>query len=48
MRSYLNALVLHERERLEKKARRAQDHEDEVMRELWRDAIGQVEEDDGA
>ncbi len=48
VRSYLNALVLHERERLEKKARRAQDHEDEVMRELWRDAIGKVEEDDGA
>ncbi|MCA9607395.1 MAG: hypothetical protein KC619_17435 [Myxococcales bacterium] len=47
VRSYLNALVLHERERLEKKARRSEDHEDELRRELWRDAVGGLEEEGG-
>lgn len=39
VRAYLNALVLHERERLEKKARRDPEHEDAIRRELWRDAV---------
>lgn len=43
VRTYLNALVLHERERLEKIARRDPDHEDEVRRELWRDAVGDMD-----
>lgn len=46
VRAYLNALILHERERLEKKARRTGDREDDVMRELWAGAIGELGDDD--
>ena len=45
VRAYLNALILHERERLEKKARRQGDREDDVMRELWSGAIGGLDDE---
>ncbi len=45
VRTYLNALILHERERLEKKARRS-DHEDDVRRELWLGAVGELGDED--
>ena len=45
VRSYLDALILHERERLEKKARRSED-EDEARRELWLGAVASLPEDE--
>ena len=46
VRAYLNALVLHERERLEKKARRDPEHEDAIRRELWLGAVRGHEEEE--
>lgn len=46
VRVYLNALILHERERLEKKARRTGEREDDVRRELWLGAVGELGDDD--
>ena len=45
VRAFLNALILHERERLEKKARRSE-NEDDVRRELWLDAVAELDEDE--
>lgn len=45
VRVYLNALILHERERLEKKARRTGEREDDVRRELWLGAVGELGDD---
>ena len=39
VRSHLNAMILSERERLSKQARASGDRAEEVMRELWADAL---------
>lgn len=39
VRSHLNAMILHERERMEKKARTLGDRENDALREMWEDAL---------
>ena len=41
VRSHLNAMILHERDRLEKRARASGAREEEVLRELWEDALSE-------
>lgn len=45
VRSHLNAMILHERERIEKKARTLGDRENAAMREMWEDALNEEHED---
>jgi hypothetical protein len=46
VRSHLNAMILSERERLQKKARtREPQAEESVMNELWRDALDEEHQD---
>lgn len=45
VRSHLNAMILHERERREKTARARGGDEERVLRELWEDALAEEHED---
>lgn len=45
VRAHLGALILHERERLENKARHAGEREEDVMRGLWNDAVGELDDE---
>lgn len=41
VRSHLNAMILHERERIEKKARGLGERENAALREMWEDALAE-------
>lgn len=45
VRSHLNAMILHERERMEKKARSLGEKEAQALREMWADALADEHED---
>lgn len=45
VRSHLNAMILHERDRLEKRARTIGGREEDVLRELWEDALADAHDD---
>src|SRR5262249_3081275 len=45
VRSHLNAMILHERERREKTARARGGDEEQILRELWEDALAEEHED---
>jgi len=45
VRSHLNAMILHERDRLEKKARSLGEHESEALADMWADALADEHED---
>lgn len=48
VRSHLNAMILHERERLEKKARALGEREAQALRDMWADALADEHDDRGA
>jgi TRAP transporter TAXI family solute receptor len=45
VRSHLNSMILHERERIEKKARSRGAEESEALREMWQDALDDDHDD---
>jgi TRAP transporter TAXI family solute receptor len=45
VRSHLNAMILHERDRLEKKARSLGERETEALADMWADALADEHED---
>ncbi len=45
VRSHLNAMILHERDRLEKKARSLGERETEALADMWADALADEHDD---